>query len=1018
VASHSSGWEFRVLGPFEVEHGGRELALGGGKQRALLALLLLARGEVVSAERLVDKLWGEAPPAGASKTLQVYVSRLRAALGNGGLIVTRGSGYLLDLEPAAVDAQRFEWLFDRGRELLAGGDARRASQTLVEALALWRGQALSGFEYESWAQPELARLEDLRVAAREERIEADLQLGESTRLVPELEALVAEHPLRERLRAQMMLALYRSGRQAEALEAFNGARRHLVDGLGIEPGRELRELERMILNHDPELGPATRPRPLVRGRGGRRFIVVGALLLAGAAGAAAVGLSHGGPARIAPDALATLNPANGHLAAQVALSSPATDVVAGGGSVWALSGDTGTITQLDAHSGRLLATFAAGVRSVDVGFGGGFVWVLASGTAPSPGQREPATAATISQVDPQSRAIVKTIRLPLETPGLPFFYGHLPGAHLLAWAGGSLWVVGPSGTVFRIDAARGRIAATVPDIAGQGIAAAGDAVWVRLDQPGHATFTRVNVHTNRAGPVLRTPALVLNAPASFAAGGGALWVPDSYTGLLYRVTPGSPPIIRAAPIGVGLTSVAYASGAAWAGDEIHDTLTRVDGTTGRVVAVLSVPSPESLAATSAGVWVGSGPAASHTLPRSSCGPVVYAGSGRPRVLIASDLALQGGATRVNLAMARAVEWTLRRHGFRAGAYSVGYQSCDDSTPQAGTFDFAKCIANAKLYAKTPSVLGVVGTYNSQCTGEALPVLNQAPGGAVPIISPQNTFQLLTRGSPAAAPDALQHFYPTGVRNFLRVTPTDTHEVAADAVLARQLGLHRVLVVADDGTGGSVIHTPEFLHAAGKLGLQTKVFMWRAEQQPASLVVAGARSFGADGIFVSAGYPPRLAQLIRAFRSELGRSFPIIATDYLQGDGGVWQTAGGAEGAGVYTSTFGLLNAQLPRAGQQFLHAFDANTPSFGAAYAAQATEVLLAAISRSDGTRPSVLHRLFETNMRSTILGRVRFTRGGDLVNGPITILRLRRGPSPDGDPAFANTVVDRVITPPAGIVP
>jgi branched-chain amino acid transport system substrate-binding protein len=393
--------------------------------------------------------------------------------------------------------------------------------------------------------------------------------------------------------------------------------------------------------------------------------------------------------------------------------------------------------------------------------------------------------------------------------------------------------------------------------------------------------------------------------------------------------------------------------------------------------------------------------------------------GQPRFLIASDLALQGFASKINLAMARAVGWTLRRHGFRAGPYTVGYQSCDDSTPQAGTFDFAKCISNAQLFAKTSRVLGVIGTYNSPCTGEELPLLNQAPTGAVPIVSPQNTFQILTRGSPTAPPGVLKHFYPSGVRNFLRVTPIDTHEITADAVLARELGLRRVLVVADDGTSGSAIHTPEFLDAARKLHLHAKVFHWRvSESQPASTVVRAARRYRADGVFIAAGGPPQLGQLVRALRTTLGHRFPIIGTDYFETGFGIWRTAGGAIANGMYVSVIGEPNAQLPPAAQRFIRAFDPHTPSFGAAYAAEATEVLLEAIARSDGTRASVLRQLFATNIRDGILGPLAFDRFGDVSRGTTTILRLRLGPSPDNDPEFANTTVDRVLTTQPALTP
>jgi branched-chain amino acid transport system substrate-binding protein len=265
---------------------------------------------------------------------------------------------------------------------------------------------------------------------------------------------------------------------------------------------------------------------------------------------------------------------------------------------------------------------------------------------------------------------------------------------------------------------------------------------------------------------------------------------------------------------------------------------------------------------------------------------------------------------------------------------------------------------------------------------------------------------------------LRHFYPTGVRNFFRVTPIDTHEVAADALLERRLGVRHVLVVADDQTGTSVIHTGDFVRVAQKLRLPTSVFTWHAERKPVSTVVTAVRRDHADGIFVPALYAPRTAQLVRAIRAAFGRRIPIVGTEFFDDAGGIWATAGGAAAAGVYVSWFGVPNAELPPAGRRFVHAFDASTPSFGAAYAAQATEVLLAAIARSDGTRDSVRRQLFTTDVRDGVLGRIRFDRNGDLRTGPITILRLRRGPSPDGDPDLANTVVDRVIVPPPSIVP
>jgi DNA-binding SARP family transcriptional activator len=241
-----------VLGPLEVWHAEGEVSLGGPKQRALLALLLLHHNEVVPADRLIDELWGEDPPEDAAGALRVNVSRLRKALPLD-VLATRAPGYLLRVEPDALDLHRFERLVDDGRALLLRGLAADASQRLQDALSLWRGPPLADVAYESFAQPSIARLEEVRLAALELRIEADLALGQHDELIGELEALVAEHPLRERLRGFLMTALYRSGRQAEALDAYRDARRALVDELGIEPSTALQELERAILRQDPSL---------------------------------------------------------------------------------------------------------------------------------------------------------------------------------------------------------------------------------------------------------------------------------------------------------------------------------------------------------------------------------------------------------------------------------------------------------------------------------------------------------------------------------------------------------------------------------------------------------------------------------------------------------------------------------------------------------------------------------------------------------------------------------------------
>ena len=231
---------------------GEPTALGGQKRRALLAVLLLDAGRVVSRDRLIDALWGDEPPDTARNTLQVYVSQLRKLLPEG-VLETAPAGYRLVVEANSVDLFEFIRLSEEGRTALGAGDPARAADTLRAALALWRGAPLADLSWEPFAQSEIVRLEELRLAALEERIDADLALGRHGQLVAELERLVAEQPMRERFRAQLMLALYRSGRQADALAVYQRARRTFVDELGIEPSDSLRRLERAVLAHDPSL---------------------------------------------------------------------------------------------------------------------------------------------------------------------------------------------------------------------------------------------------------------------------------------------------------------------------------------------------------------------------------------------------------------------------------------------------------------------------------------------------------------------------------------------------------------------------------------------------------------------------------------------------------------------------------------------------------------------------------------------------------------------------------------------
>src|SRR5215472_2648442 len=281
----------QVLGPFHLEDGGRRIAIGGVRQRAVLADLVLHSNEVVPSEQLLVELWGEDSPPSAANALQAAISRLRRVLPAGRLITT-ARGYMLRLFPAELDVAQFEQLIFEGRDALTGRAAAEAVQLLDQAMTLWRGPPLTDFRYEPFAQAEIARLEELRLACLEERNDANLAVGSAGTLTAELGRMVTDHPLRERLRGQLMLALYRSGRQADALEVYRQFRSTLMKELGLEPSSALRELQAAILRYDPVLspGPAAGGTPLAR----RPVTVLcAALQLAPSSGAALDPEAHG-----------------------------------------------------------------------------------------------------------------------------------------------------------------------------------------------------------------------------------------------------------------------------------------------------------------------------------------------------------------------------------------------------------------------------------------------------------------------------------------------------------------------------------------------------------------------------------------------------------------------------------------------------------------------------------------------------------------------------------------------------
>jgi peptide/nickel transport system substrate-binding protein len=569
--------EFRILGPFEASERGQQLKVGAGKQRALLALLLLRAGEVVSTHRLIDALWDEEPPASALNSIHVYVSQLRKALGNGRL-ETRGQGYLLALQPDELDLDRFERLLSDGRELLAEGEAGHAADALRAALALWRGPPLSDFASEPFAQGEIARLEELHLAALEERIEADLALARHAELVSELDALVREHPLRERLRAQLMLALYRSGRQADALAAYQQARRTLVEELGLEPGRRLQELEGAILSQDAELdlpGKPTLPRVRARRRSGLLIAAGAVLLLSAASAVAGIELTGGaspGLSSAPANSVAAIDAGSNRIAAEVSVGNGPTNVAEGEGSVWVTNALDGTVSRIDPRTSSVLQRIDVGGDPSGIAVGGGAVWVANS------------LDGTVSRIDPQTNREVQAITV-----------GVTPTA--LAVGDGAVWVTSAEErNVTKI--VRGRVVDRIATGAlGGGIAVGAGSVWVT----DGSSRSIVRIDSRRGSVVDRMN--VGNGPTGVTFGDGALWVANSLDGTISRIDPRTNTVTATIAVGEGPNGIAVGPGVVWVSGEFSETIARIDPAENQVVERISISNrPKGLALAGNRVW--------------------------------------------------------------------------------------------------------------------------------------------------------------------------------------------------------------------------------------------------------------------------------------------------------------------------------------------------------------------------------------------------------------------------------
>jgi YVTN family beta-propeller protein len=576
--------QFRILGPLEVWRGGAIVELGTRKQRAVLALLLLNANRVVPTERLIDELWGDSPPETARSALQVYIAGLRKVIGgDGSTLRTSTPGYVLTVEPGALDLDRFITL---RAEAQAAGDEERRSEVLREALELWRDTPLADLAAEPFAAKVVARLEEQRLEALEQRIDADLALCRHASLVPELEALVAEQPYRERLRAQLMLALYRSGRQADALGAYQSARRTLGDELGLEPGPELRELEAAILRQDAALSldgtrPALEAPPAEHPR--QRWatlVALAAVLVALVAGAALLLRDEPSAVVVPPGSVAAIEPETNEVVSVLAVGPRPGPIAHGAGSLWLGNLEDRTLTRIDPRAQRILGTVALPATPTGIDFGYGAVWV-AHGRS---GQ--------LSRVDPAFDRVTKTV-------GLAGRAVYAPTGGVAVGAGW-VWAVFGKSSLHRVDPVGVAPAgSTLTDVGAADVVAGHGSVWV--SNSGGSSVQRFEPTTFEEGSL--RDVTVGRTPSGLAVDREAVWVAISGEDVVGRIDPSASSYVTI-PVGDGPEDVAIGAGSVWVANRLDGTVSRVDPQTNKVVETIEVGNaPSGLAFADGRLWL-------------------------------------------------------------------------------------------------------------------------------------------------------------------------------------------------------------------------------------------------------------------------------------------------------------------------------------------------------------------------------------------------------------------------------
>src|SRR6476646_5379690 len=417
---------------------------------------------------------------------------------------------------------------------------------------------------------------------------------------------------------------------------------------------------------------------------------------------------------------------------------------------------------------------------------------------------------------------------------------------------------------------------------------------------------------------------------------------------------------------------------------------------GLLVAALLVAIPRVLLAAGCGGSSGGGGGSSATaLPSAGCEPIQYEGSGKPEALIASDLPLQGSNRALTTEMAQAVEFILKQHDWKAGGKNIGFQSCDNSTAQAGSWDSAKCTANARAYANNTAVIGVIGTFNSGCAKLEIPIADRAPDGPLAYVSPANTYPGLTISGPGTESGEPDVYYPTGKRNYARVVWNDQFQGAADAQFAKDQGFKKVYVLTDKETYGNGIATL-FQNYAKKLGIATvpsKPAAWDKNASSYDAVATKIKQSGADAVFLGGIICNNGVKLTKDLRAGLGPNVTLFAPDgFTPIDEATVKTAGPAS-EGMFITQPGIPSEQLTGAGKTFVEDFSkeiGKEPNPYTNYAAQAAEILITAIDKANGERDKTAEQVFGLDVKDGILGDFKIDDNGDTTLGTVGVWQVK----------------------------